>query len=117
MSVAHVGQAAARLITRRGAEGVVVDFTGPAALSGQDLASILSEELGREIEYVSPPMEEWVATIKGYGLENWFAEGLGELYTLVQKGMTATVSPDGTKLLGEMQTFKQWVHENRDHFN
>ncbi len=49
-------------------------------------------------------------------MEGWFAEGLGELNTLVSKGMAAVVSPDGPKLLGHMVTFREWVRENRAAF-
>ncbi len=54
--------------------------------------------------------------LKSYGVEGWFAEGLGELNTLVSKGMAAVVSPDGPKLLGHMVTFREWVRENRAAF-
>ncbi len=49
-------------------------------------------------------------------MEPWFADGLGELNTVVSKGMAAVVSPDGPKLLGHMITFREWVRENRAAF-
>lgn len=54
--------------------------------------------------------------LKGYGVEPWFAEGLGELNTIVSKGMAAVVSPDGPKLLGHMVTFREWVRKNKAAF-
>jgi len=111
-----VGRAAVRLLTRMGAEGVVVDLTGPEPLTGEDIAAALSAETGRTIEYVSPPLDKWVAELEGHGMPVWFAEGLAELNGLVQKGMTGNVSPDGQKLLGKMTTFREWVHKHRSAF-
>ena len=56
--------------------------------------------------------------LQGYGLEAWFAEGLGQFYDVVQQGYAATVSPDGPKLLGSqpMTTFAEWARANKHHF-
>lgn len=116
VSVSDIGRAATRLLTRIGAEGVAVELTGPEPLSGKQQAEILSEVLGRTITYVSPPVDEYVSTLKTYGVEGWLADGMGELMTLVQKGMASTKSPDGEKLLGKMVTFRDFVVQNKAAF-
>lgn len=116
VAVADIGRAAARLLTRMGAENIVVDLSGPEPLSGESIAAALSELLGRKINYVSPPIEDTVAQLKRFGLEDWFAQGLGELSAVIQKGMASAVSPDGPRLLGEMTTFKEWLHKHKAAF-
>lgn len=116
VSVVDIGRAAARLLTRMGAEGVKVDLTGPEALDNNACAAILSEELGRTITAVSPPVPDFVQTLKTYGMEAWMADGMGELVGLIASGMTAGVTSDGTKLLGRMTTFREFVRANRAAF-
>jgi hypothetical protein len=67
---------------------------------------------------VSPPLPAYVEQLKSYGVEPWFAEGLGSFYDLVQQGQTALVSTDGPKLLGSkpMTTFAEWARTNKHHF-
>ncbi len=118
VAVADVGRAAARLLTRMGGEGVTVNLTGPEVLTGDSIAGALSDVLGRPIAYVSPPLEAYVDEIKSYGVDGWFADAIGELYALVQKGHTATVTSDGPKLLGTqpMTTFAAWARAHKQVF-
>lgn len=116
LSCKDVGAAAAKLLTRAGAEGVAVELTGPEALTMTQVAATLSEVLGKEVKYVNTPVQDWVAQLKQLGVEAWFADGLGELGSVVAKGMASSVSPDGPKLLGEMITFKQWAQQYKGAF-
>ncbi len=118
VAVGDVARAAARLLTRMGGEGVTVDLTGPELLTGEALARQLGEALGRPVSYVSPPLPGYVEQLKSYGVEPWFAEGLGQFYELVQQGQTGLVSSDGPKLLGSqpMTTFSQWARANKHLF-
>lgn len=105
VAVSDIGKACARLLTRSGAEGVTVEFTGkshgacllvigsesslfvctgPELVTTEVVKSAFSEVLGRPIGFVTVPVEGYVASMAG--LEPWFSKGLGELATLIAEG-------------------------------
>ena len=111
VSVIDAGSAAARLLTRLGAEGVAVDLTGPAPLTGASMATVLASELNRQVEYeaLSEPV-----TI---GAPAWMAEGMVEIHSMIQNGHAANVTKDGPALLaGRMTAFPAWAHAHRQAF-
>jgi uncharacterized protein YbjT (DUF2867 family) len=75
-----VGAAAAVLITEPGHEGRAYDITGPEALSYGDVAAKLSAVAGRKISYVDVPDEAVHDALVGFGLGEWLAGALVDLY-------------------------------------
>jgi len=120
VAVADIGRAAAKLLTRlltqMGADALTVEVTGPQSLSGVAMAETLSRIVGYRIQFISPPIADTVAQLKSYGVEEWFADALGEFYGIIQKGFAAGVSPDGSKLIGELTSFDKWCQENKAAF-
>ena len=57
---------------RRGADGPfdgrVLTLTGPAALTGEEIAATLSDVLGRPVRYISPPLPQFRAALTERGL-------------------------------------------------
>lgn len=84
-----IGKTAARLL-REGPRGVrVVELAGPADLSLQDTAEILSKIAGKPIQGVSVPPAAMVQALIGQGASSELAEGLGELVAAVNSGAIA----------------------------
>jgi uncharacterized protein YbjT (DUF2867 family) len=75
-----VGAVAAVALTEPGHENREYDVTGPEALSYGDVASVLSDVLGREITYVDVGDEDVRRTLLGFGMGEWIVGALVDLY-------------------------------------
>lgn len=56
-----VAEVAARVLTEEGHGGETYELAGPERLSVRDMAAVASEVLGRRVEAVSVPLQQWVA--------------------------------------------------------
>lgn len=97
--------AAVRLTGRDGdGGGQIVDVTGPEALSYADVASKLSARLGRTVRYVEAPDDDVRQALSGYGMGDWLANGLIELFQDYrrsgQDGYAAQVTDAVARLTG-----------------
>jgi uncharacterized protein YbjT (DUF2867 family) len=81
-----IGKTAAQLLLE-GPRGVrVVELAGPAELSLQDTAEILSKVTGKPIKGVSVPTSAMVQALIGQGASDELAESLGELVAGINSG-------------------------------
>jgi uncharacterized protein YbjT (DUF2867 family) len=99
-----VAAVAAALLTQSGHEGHAYDVTGPEALSYEDVATKLSEAMGREITYVDAPDDTVRGALKSWGLDDWLVGALVELYRDYRRsgtdGYAAQVSDAIERLTG-----------------
>ena len=100
LNVADIGEIAANILATSGHEGKVYAITGPELLSGQDFANVFTKVTGKEVQYVSPPVETTLASLLGTGWPEWQAKGMLELFEVFATNQAAMISPDGEKLLG-----------------
>ena len=75
-----VAAVAAALLTESSHQEGVYDVTGPEALSYQDVAGKLSSRLGRQIAFVDVPDDAVRQTLLGFGMGEWMAGGLVDLF-------------------------------------
>lgn len=75
-----VAAVATRLLTEPGHEGETCDVTGPEALSYNDVATKLSSVVRRMITYVDASDDAIRGALSGYGMGDWLAGGLVELF-------------------------------------
>lgn len=75
-----VASVAAVLLTEPGHEGEEHDVTGPQALSYNDVAEALSSTMGRQIGYVDVTDDAVRQTLLGFGIGEWMAGALVDLY-------------------------------------
>lgn len=75
-----VAAVAATLLTEPGHEGEVHDVTGPEALSYYDIATKLSEAMGRKVTYIDAPDEAVRDALLGFGIGEWLVGALVDLY-------------------------------------
>lgn len=80
--------------------GQRLPVTGPEARTPRDRIAALSATLGRELAVVDVPIDAVKEQLMGYGLSQWYADGLGELFALYATGQAAAVAPDTERVLG-----------------
>jgi uncharacterized protein YbjT (DUF2867 family) len=67
-------------------DGRVLTLTGPAALTGEEMAAVLSGVLRRPVRYISPPLPQFRAGLTDRGLPAWQIDALVELQEAVLDG-------------------------------
>ncbi|WP_433479194.1 NAD(P)H-binding protein [Spirillospora sp. CA-142024] len=107
VAVADIAATAAGLLLDRSWSGVgSVPVLGPQNLSPNDLARIMSEELGRPVRYRRQPLDELRSTMLGHGLDEAFVEGMVDMKRAKDQGLDSGVgrSPQAGPATG----FAQW---------
>lgn len=107
VAVADIAAVAAGLLLERtwtGSDSVPV--LGPRDLSPNDLARIMTEQLGRPVRYERQPLEELFGTLVGYGLNEAFAQGVVDMKRAKDEGLDAGVAR--TPGTASPTTFEEW---------
>ncbi|WP_030273911.1 NAD(P)H-binding protein [Streptomyces sp. NRRL B-24484] len=107
VAVADIAAAAARLLLDRSWTGTgSVPVLGPQDLSPNDLARIMTEQLGRPVRYERRPLDELRTTLVGYGLDEAFVQGIVDMKRAKDEGLDAGVArtPETASPTG----FEQW---------
>ena len=100
VDVRDIAEVAALALTQSGHEGRTYDITGPQALTHFEMASLLSNVLGRPITYVDVPEAAMRDILLGLGMPEWQAEGLIEDYAHYRRGEASTLSSTVRDLTG-----------------
>ena len=107
VAVADIAAVAAGLLLDRswtGADSVPV--LGPQDLSPNDLARIMTEQLGRPVRYERQPLDELYTTLVGYGLNEAFVQGIVDMKRAKDEGLDAGVVR--TPHSASPTSFEQW---------
>jgi uncharacterized protein YbjT (DUF2867 family) len=78
-------------------DGKVLTLTGPEALSGAQIAAVLSEAVGRPVRFVSPDLERFGVELIQNGVPRWRVDALVEVHSNILAGRgshLSAVSPD-----------------------
>ncbi|MCP4344569.1 MAG: NmrA family NAD(P)-binding protein, partial [Desulfobacterales bacterium] len=87
-------------------------LTGGKALDNYEIAEILSDVTGKEIQYYPMADDDMRLSLKSLGMTDENVEMYMDLYRSVRKGDTASVLPDAANVLGrEPITFKQYAND------
>ncbi|ONI87007.1 hypothetical protein ALI144C_10235 [Actinosynnema sp. ALI-1.44] len=106
-AVADIAAVAARLLLDRSWTGVdSVPVLGPEDLSPNDVARIITEQLGRPVRYENEPYDDMRATLIGYGLNADFVQGIVDMKRAKDNGLDAGVTR--TPGTASPTTFEQW---------
>ncbi len=112
IDVRDIGAVAARTLTEAGHEGQAYELTGTEALTYDDVAAMMTEELGRPITYSNPSVLSFARRMRRRGHPwryIWVMEGI---YLTTRLGMAATLAPDAARLLGRPPiTMRQYVRD------
>jgi NAD(P)H dehydrogenase (quinone) len=98
---ADITDVAVAVLTRDGAyDGRTLNLTGPEALTMYQIASILSDQLGRTVGYIPETIEEAYASRAVYGAPPWQVEAWVSTYTAIAAGELAGISEDIFEVTG-----------------
>lgn len=75
-------------------DGRILNLTGPAALTMDEIAHILSDHLGRAVGYIPETIDDAYASRAVYGAPPWQVEAWVSTYTAIAAGELAEVSED-----------------------
>ena len=96
-----------------GHEGETYEITGPAAISYAECAAILTQELGREVRYVSVSDADARAALVEAGIGPKAAQALVEIDGLFRTGFGAPVTDVVERVTGRApRDFHTFVREN-----
>ncbi|WP_405774352.1 NAD(P)H-binding protein [Streptomyces sp. NBC_00859] len=110
VAVADIAAAAAGLLLDRSWTGSdSVPVLGPQDLSPNDLARIMTEQLGRPVRYERQPLDELYTSLVGYRLNEAFAQGIVDMKRAKDEGLDAGVVR--TADTATPTTFEQWCAE------
>ncbi|MFJ5636542.1 NAD(P)H-binding protein [Streptomyces goshikiensis] len=110
VAVADIAAVAAGLLLDRSWTGIEdVPVLGPQDVSPNDLARIMTEQLGRPVRYERQPFDEMYTTLVGYGLNEAFVQGIVDMKRAKDQGLDAGVArtPNTASPTG----FEQWCAE------
>ncbi|MBC7139803.1 MAG: SDR family oxidoreductase [Defluviimonas sp.] len=112
-----IADVAAEALTGSGHEGKTYGLTGPEALTGADIAAILSEVTGRPITCAPLSAEDSKAAMIAGGMQDEVAAAMVELASIAPKGYLAGIETTVSDLLGRpARRFRDFVAEHRDAF-
>lgn len=107
VAVADIAAVAAGLLLDRSWTGTdSVPVLGPQDVSPNDLARIMTEQLGRPVRYERQPLDELQTTLVGHGLNKAFVQGIVDMKRAKDEGLDAGIvrTPDTTS----STSFEHW---------
>jgi uncharacterized protein YbjT (DUF2867 family) len=112
-----VGEAAARALIDGGHEGRAYALTGPAALSGPELAAGLAAGLGRPVRYHDVPPRAVGASLRDRGVPDWLVGALEEVMARVRAGAPASVGDGVRRVCGRApRDVEQFARDHAEAF-
>lgn len=112
-----IADVAAETLTAPGFEGKGLGVTGPEALTGDDIAALLSEVTGRNVTCAPLSAEDAKAAMVAGGMQDEVAGAMVELASIAPKGYLAGIETTVSDVLGRpARRFTDFIAENRDAF-
>lgn len=100
IDVRDLAEVAAAALTSSAHEGQSYELSGPAALSYDEAAAILSEVRGQPVRFVAVSDEAARESLIGFGVPPSYAEALVDLHRTYRGGIGAEPSGDVERVLG-----------------
>jgi uncharacterized protein YbjT (DUF2867 family) len=101
VDVRDIGAVAVRTLTEDGHTGKTYEITGPAALSGAEMADMLSLALGKRVKFEAADPDEFRNRMIGSGFPEWTVDALAELYAVFASGFAARITDTVEKVTGK----------------
>lgn len=99
-----------------GHDYLALDLTGPEALSGSEIARVLSTVMRKPVTFSSPPIAAFRAALLDRGAALWHVNALVELYQNTQDGRAphiARITPNVERASGRTpRTLREFVVES-----
>ncbi|HDZ52931.1 hypothetical protein LCGC14_0046180 [marine sediment metagenome] len=112
-----IADVAAEALTGTDHAGKGYGVTGPEALTGDEIAAVLSEVTGKPITSVTLSADEAKAAMVAGGMQDEVAAAMVELASIAPKGYLGGIETTVSDVLGRpARSFRDFVTENRDAF-
>jgi uncharacterized protein YbjT (DUF2867 family) len=113
VDVRDIGRLIAKVLTENGHQNNILTVTGPESLHCKDITGILSNAVGKKIEYIDLKPKEFKKDIIEYGLPEPTAEAVTELYKLVSEGLCDVITDTFYQITKKQpHTFDEFVDDN-----
>ncbi|WP_219837125.1 SDR family oxidoreductase [Paenibacillus sp. R14(2021)] len=117
IDASDIAQVAYRVLTEEGHANKAYYLSGPEALSGAEIADILSSVTGKSIKFIDAPVEAASAGMQKAGMPAEIVEALLEHYQMMKLGHTAGVSSTVEEITGQKATsFETFAQANKEAF-
>lgn len=117
IDIRDVAAVAVKALTEDGHVGKAYTLTGPEALTNNEIAQILSDELRREIRFINLPPAQLKEALLSAGVPEWNADALLDLQRLYREGKATTVTRDVDQILGRKAiSFAQFFRDYSSDF-
>jgi len=94
-----------------------LNITGPAALSYQEIAKIMTKILGTQITYSKPSLLKFRKIMLKRGIKKDFVNVMVMLYLITQLGNAKEVTDTVAKVLGHApRTIQNYIYDYQDYF-
>jgi len=94
-----------------------LNITGPAALSYQEIAKIMTKVLGTPITYSKPSLLKFRKVMLKRGIKKDFVNVMVMLYLITQLGNAKEVTDTAAKVLGHTpRTIQNYIYDYQDYF-
>ena len=88
----------------------IVELTGPAALTADEISQITAAETGRRLRYLALDEDAYRQRLARDQAPDWLIEAFTSLFASVQEGRFERVSTDVSRLTGEpQQSFAEFI--------
>jgi len=93
VDVRDIAAVAAIALTEEGHAGKTYTITGPAAVTHTEIASAISNAIGRPVAFVDVAPDVFAGALKAAGVPSWQVDGVVEDYAHYARGEAAAISP------------------------
>lgn len=108
-----IAAVAAKALTEPGHENRAYPVTGPEALSGAELAAILTDVAGHTVTYVPISPDQAKQAMTAMGMTEMLADAMNELYALAPAGHLVHVVDTVEKVTGRLPlSFQQFAEDH-----
>lgn len=108
-----IGEVAATCLLDAIHAGRIYDLTGPQSFTWSEIARALAHSAGHDVRLVDPPLDDYLAKSAARGVSPASLEYYRRVYSAVQQGRTAPISPDVEVVTGHPpRTFAGFLVEH-----
>ena len=113
-----VGTVIAKVLSEDGHEGQNYEVTGPEILSFHDVAEIFSKVLGKKVDYINVPIDEYKKTLSQFLTNQWHLDSVIDLFKDIAEGGIEDKTDTFQDLIGKSPcSLEQFIQEHSFVFN
>ena len=113
-----VGTVIAKVLSEDGHEGQNYEVTGPEILSFHDVAEIFSKVLGKKVDYINVPIDEYKKTLSQFLTNQWHLDSVIDLFKDIAEGGIEDKTDTFEDLIGKSPcSLEQFIQEYSFVFN